>query len=128
MNLNLNLDAIRGWHLQAACKDDPDPDDWFARIGTHAASRAIAVCGTCPVKQQCLAEGARNTHGVWGGSKATGRLPKWEPVETPVVEERTREIRSHGHAGYRAGCRCTTCTSVHAEAARARRARGRAAG
>jgi WhiB family redox-sensing transcriptional regulator len=53
------------------------PDDWYPVSATTAAARreaasAIAVCGTCPVRDECLEVSLRNwtvgRHGVWGGT------------------------------------------------------------
>jgi hypothetical protein len=72
-----------------------DPDQWFpvsaeAGRARQEAAAAIAVCTTCPVRDQCLALSIRHwdigQHGVWGGlvaaerarlrSRATWRLVK----------------------------------------------------
>jgi hypothetical protein len=151
MNLNLDLDAVRGWHKEAACRDSPE--DWFAKPKTAAFDRAVAICGTCPVKAACLAEGARNTHGVWGGERATGKVPPLEadcgtaagfrlhhrrgtvpcdPCAQAQALYRAKEnlgrtVNIHGGAGYRAGCRCPECRGAKAAAAAAERRRGASA-
>ena len=62
----------------AACSDTAlDPDEWFpiAAGATRAraeASRALAVCATCPVRAECLELSLRHwsgagRHGIWGG-------------------------------------------------------------
>jgi WhiB family redox-sensing transcriptional regulator len=55
------------WPKRAACRDKPH-GWWFPSVGTNPL-RAIAICETCPVRDECL-EFALNTkqeHGVWGG-------------------------------------------------------------
>ncbi len=62
---------------QARCADGSlDPDQWFP-LSAHPenarreAAAAIAVCGACPVRAECLALSLRywsiGQHGVWGG-------------------------------------------------------------
>lgn len=59
-----------------------DPDQWFpvsaeAGRARQEAAAAIAVCTTCPVRDQCLALSIRywdiGQHGVWGGLVAAER-------------------------------------------------------
>ncbi|MDV3222048.1 WhiB family transcriptional regulator [Intrasporangium sp.] len=54
------------WASQAACTGK-DPDALFVR--GKAQHEAKAVCKTCPVLAQCLAEALdnRTEFGVWGG-------------------------------------------------------------
>lgn len=53
---------------RAACRDHPTvpPDTWHDE--THPA-QAVAVCGVCPVRQECLAWAEQNgeRQGIWGG-------------------------------------------------------------
>jgi hypothetical protein len=54
-----------------------DPDEWFpvtaAATGARAeASRALALCAACPVREECLELSLRQwggvgRHGIWGG-------------------------------------------------------------
>lgn len=62
------------WQLDAACRGldsevffHPDRERGEARDARDAAAKAI--CGGCPVKQQCLdhALAVREPYGVWGG-------------------------------------------------------------
>lgn len=66
------------WRLRAACRD-LDPDVFFP-IGTGGMSLvqiagAKAVCGRCPVAQQCLdwAVNAGRVDGIWGGTTENER-------------------------------------------------------
>jgi WhiB family transcriptional regulator, redox-sensing transcriptional regulator len=60
------------WRLHAACRDE-DPDLFFPIGSTGPAlvqtKEAKAVCGTCPVREQCLdwALDKGQDSGVWGG-------------------------------------------------------------
>ena len=55
------------WSDRARCRG-LDPDQFFVR-GAAQARRAIAVCGRCDVKEQCLRYALENAvdFGVWGG-------------------------------------------------------------
>lgn len=57
------------WTRRAACRDQPH-DWWFPedRVGINE-QRAKDICGTCPVRSECL-EFALTTgqqYGIWGG-------------------------------------------------------------
>jgi WhiB family transcriptional regulator, redox-sensing transcriptional regulator len=56
-----------------------DPDEWFPRkaesadIARSAASHALALCASCPVRAECLELSLRQwdgagRHGIWGGT------------------------------------------------------------
>jgi WhiB family redox-sensing transcriptional regulator len=58
------------------------PDDWYpvsttATAAKREAAKAIAVCGGCPVRDECLELALRNwnvgRHGVWGGTMPAER-------------------------------------------------------
>lgn len=79
--------AVRDWRTLAACRD-ADPEIFFplATAGTDAEKRqtalALAYCGACPVRPECLADalGSDIKWGVWGGTteadrEALGRNP-----------------------------------------------------
>lgn len=59
------MDTI--WMSQGNCADTP-PSTFFPSdgVGVEVARR---ICGTCPVKDQCLEHAleSRIDHGVWGG-------------------------------------------------------------
>jgi WhiB family transcriptional regulator, redox-sensing transcriptional regulator len=63
---------------QAACQA-ADPELFFPVAGAGAAlaeiARAKAVCGRCPVREQCLdyAIESGQAHGVWGGATVDER-------------------------------------------------------
>ena len=57
------------WQHQGACNDQ-DTDEWFVRNeGSRSAQPAKQVCGTCPVRRDCLASSLvfGEEYGVWGG-------------------------------------------------------------
>jgi WhiB family transcriptional regulator, redox-sensing transcriptional regulator len=56
-----------------------DPDEWFpltvesAQTALSPASRALALCASCPVRAECLELALRQWHGagrygIWGGT------------------------------------------------------------
>ncbi len=64
---------------QGACSTSGlSPDAWYPATGPAGTSAkrqttaALAVCGACPVRQECLELSLRNwtlgQHGVWGGT------------------------------------------------------------
>ena len=58
--------TLHDWTAQAAC-GSKDPDDLF--VSGAAQNRAKAVCRSCPVRTECLADSLDNRveFGVWGG-------------------------------------------------------------
>ena len=59
-------ETVHDWTAFAAC-NDADPDELF--VTGAAQNRAKAVCLTCPVRTECLADALDNhvEFGVWGG-------------------------------------------------------------
>ncbi|MEV7124016.1 WhiB family transcriptional regulator [Kitasatospora griseola] len=57
------------WRLGALCARDRRPDDWFAPPRLAAHHRALAICGSCPVRSECLQDAieCRTTEGIRGG-------------------------------------------------------------
>jgi Transcription factor WhiB len=63
---------------QAACSSSGlSPNDWYpvsapAEAARREAARAIAVCASCRVREECLELSLRSwtvgQHGVWGGT------------------------------------------------------------
>ncbi len=64
-----NLD----WQADAACRTI-DTDLFFPASEAEAAP-ALAICATCPVRQECLewALATRQHDGVWGGTTDSER-------------------------------------------------------
>lgn len=63
----------RPWAVFAACREI-DPEIFFPN-GREQEARALAVCATCPVVEDCLeyAVDSRERYGVWGGTTEKGR-------------------------------------------------------
>ncbi|KUN05840.1 transcription factor WhiB [Streptomyces yokosukanensis] len=66
------------WRARAACRHE-DPDLFFP-VGTTGpaqvqSERAKAVCGHCPVREQCLHWALRTGEsiGIWGGTSEPER-------------------------------------------------------
>lgn len=58
------------WRTLASCAGT-DPGLFFPRTGsTDDAARARAVCRSCPVRAECLAESLvrPEQHGIWAGT------------------------------------------------------------
>lgn len=84
------------WRERAACKDDPQPDRWVdlptVRIhgknnpayDTHL-NELTAVCDTCPVRVECLAEAlTSNVRGVFAGTDEYMRADLREDTDLPA--------------------------------------------
>jgi WhiB family redox-sensing transcriptional regulator len=67
-----------GWRDRAACRDS-NPDLFFPVGSTGGALEEIqaakAVCGTCPVREECLAFALETNQeaGIWGGASEEER-------------------------------------------------------
>jgi WhiB family redox-sensing transcriptional regulator len=96
------------WRDSAACLGDPDPDAWFADAHEKARTgHALATCGGCPVRAQCL--DFATTHGVadgiWGGltgQERTRRTVRDGTSDPDVPERRARDAEAARRAA-RAG-------------------------
>jgi WhiB family transcriptional regulator, redox-sensing transcriptional regulator len=55
------------WMTAARCREH-DPDVFFAR-GAAQSRRAVRICGSCPVRAECLRYAIEHgiDFGVWGG-------------------------------------------------------------
>lgn len=71
------------------CTYSETPDDWYPEFGGGVISKkrlsnfkekidaVIALCNSCPVKDECLAQGMTRDnlpYGIWGGKLAGQRL------------------------------------------------------
>ena len=59
-----------GWVNQAACLNrDPAWWDYDGGLMTREGRKAIEICGTCPVRDECLRTALEQGHetGIWGG-------------------------------------------------------------
>lgn len=99
------------WQLQAACRGKPT-DWWFPGKGhttteTHAAK---AICGGCPVREECLEYAVtviRRPDGIWGG--LTEKQRKSLSFSRPK-RFRQRADAQHGtKSRFLAGCECRAC-------------------
>lgn len=63
----------RPWAVFAACHE-ADSEMFFPN-SREQESRALAICATCPVIEDCLeyAVDSRERYGVWGGTTEKGR-------------------------------------------------------
>ena len=67
------------WHAEAACRG-MDPDIFYP-VGGGASLEAPKICSECPVRQQCLEQGANDEYGIWGG---------WHPYERRLMKRQRR--------------------------------------
>jgi WhiB family transcriptional regulator, redox-sensing transcriptional regulator len=77
-----------------------DANLWFAESPADL-ERAKTLCGTCPVRSECLSGALRRREpcGVWGGEiLRSGRIlpykrPRGRPRKYPLVAERGDDVR-----------------------------------
>lgn len=103
------------WAGLAACIG-LNGDWWFPVRGT-SATEAKTVCGTCPVRSDCLDYALRwdIRHGIWGGlsTRERQRLGRRQPPRRiPPPHGTTRR--------YAQGCRCDDCREANTFASRER--------
>ena len=122
--------APENWRAHAACKDHdvaiffPPPSNGRPSLGPF--ERALAVCRTCAVTEQCLQESyaMESYDGVWGGETPTQRRNRARGLATP-----RGPIRHGTMAGYRAHelggtPPCSMCVAAHARAEHAEERKG----
>ena len=107
------------WRHRAACRGLPTA--WFFpdKDAEEIDRRAAAACASCPVRNECWADGKHEDYGVWAG----------EPVK---VRKQRRPIPQHGtESGYVAHRRrgedaCAACKAARSRANLSRRKAGAA--
>lgn len=70
-NMKALLVSPATWEALAPCREDPDA--WFPGKGGNGNNeRPLAICGGCPVKQQCLDKAlsfpTHQDRGIWGAT------------------------------------------------------------
>jgi WhiB family redox-sensing transcriptional regulator len=89
--------CLRVMERGACSTSQLSPDDWYpvsasAEDARQEAADAIAVCGTCRVRAECLELALRNwavgQHGVWGGTVPADR----ERLRSGRVAQLTRVL------------------------------------
>ncbi len=74
-------DTRRQWSARGICID-ADPEIFFP-LGDGAAAEARAICGSCPVRRECLAYAiaADEPFGIWGGLDPQERRNLWRRLQ-----------------------------------------------
>lgn len=62
------------WRDRASCRD-VDPETFFPEGDPALLAAASTVCGSCPVRRQCLSDGIREPYGVRAGLSEDERDP-----------------------------------------------------
>jgi WhiB family transcriptional regulator, redox-sensing transcriptional regulator len=79
MTLHLADTGHASWMTVGACRDE-DPELFFpigaGDAGADQTQRAVAVCGLCVARTECLRYALDNgvKHGIWGGRTEQERL------------------------------------------------------
>jgi WhiB family redox-sensing transcriptional regulator len=64
------MTALTNWRDRASCRTGVDPEIFFPLSPKPEFAReALAVCATCPVREECLAWSLKHriSNGIWGG-------------------------------------------------------------
>lgn len=104
---------MQEWRLLAACRDT-DPDAPFANPeSVEAKLFAERVCGTCPVRDECLDWAlGRNDAGIWGGLTPDERGVE---KQARAVEQRIAHGTNAGYYQHRRAHQsaCMACRLAH---------------
>jgi len=79
---------------RAKCVDE-DTEIFYPETGdTKAAKKAITICKSCPVRDECLfhALTSPESFGVWGGFTYRARLKMSRSMGNQVTLEKARKI------------------------------------
>jgi len=100
------LDAAPLAGLDLPCRSATNPDLWFAEAPTDL-ERAKELCGTCPVRAECLAGAvARQSPGVSGVARSSSAVWSSRASAPVAARARTRPSRPtprgrrHDHANH----------------------------
>jgi WhiB family redox-sensing transcriptional regulator len=88
---------VGSWRDRAACRDAVTADyDPFFADSTELQLEAIAICATCPVRDECLTFAVRTgqQYGIWGGQpqQMVRRLVALDRAAAPTAIGRRRVI------------------------------------
>jgi WhiB family redox-sensing transcriptional regulator len=73
------------WRFDASCRD-VDPEIFFpVSAKPEFAREALAICATCPVREQCLSWALEiGADGVWGGTTDEQRRDLRRGLDVPA--------------------------------------------
>jgi WhiB family transcriptional regulator, redox-sensing transcriptional regulator len=104
------MTELHCWRDQAACRDvvTADYDPFFADT-TQLQLEAIAICSTCPVRDDCLTFAVRTgqQYGIWGGQpqqtirRLIARNRASHPRGRRVPEGHPQASKTHCKRGHR---------------------------
>lgn len=122
------------WTERAACKTRKDIEfvpvyegaitaEWKAN-----AAAAKAVCASCPVKADCLADALAHwgTAGIWGGTTEKEREGMVKPRIRVAVAACGTDAGYYRHLRYSHTPACAECLQAHSAASSRRTAKRRA--
>jgi WhiB family redox-sensing transcriptional regulator len=101
------LDTVRGkWQEQKACS--VDTHRYFFNYREAAVAKAKAICGGCPVKDECLdhAMNEPEEHGLWGGLTESERVSLSRRA-TPTSGSRPLELVTYTTRARSTGSTCS---------------------
>lgn len=97
--------AIGDWRELASCARGYNPELWYPRDADafDERSEAIAICRRCPVRAECLAAGADEDHGIWGGLTSRQRHKLKKKRDMVIAVGSVRRLRALACLGYNRG-------------------------
>jgi len=83
-----NVTCVQTWMDDAQCVHY-DPELWFSPIHTTRITLALAVCGECVVRAECLTYARTNDlrYGIFGGLTAQQRHQLTKHTYNPAKRE-----------------------------------------
>jgi WhiB family transcriptional regulator, redox-sensing transcriptional regulator len=104
------------WQADAGCRDRPT-SWWFPDLEQDDTEQAVAICRSCPVRNDCLLHAV--TKGEWTG--IWGALTPSQRSEWAKAQRLPRHGTLTGYTGD--GCRCDLCRTEISEYDRSKRPR-----
>ncbi len=110
------------WTEHAACADRKDIDFFpvyegaITKAWRENTAAAKAVCSTCPVKDDCLADALTHwgTAGIWGGTTEIEREKMPRPRQRVSVAACGTDAGYYRHLRYTFTPACDACREAHA--------------
>jgi len=86
------------WLLRASCSTGYDPDLWYASPASGAGRAALAICLSCPVARECLADAM--------ASEPVSNGARWGIAGARTAEQRQALANGSAHGTPRGPDRC----------------------
>lgn len=107
---HLGIPPAQPWESRAACRwADDEMHSWFFSDAQKDVERAKAVCGRCPVLEQCLERALPQASlvGIWGGTTTDERRAR-RAARAGLCPQKLHEMAEHGRPKD-GGAYCLAC-------------------